>query len=282
MILKSRPMFRRWRVRHCYPQPVVDLVVSLLPAHGAAALSRLLDIPTSVIYRWRAKNRVGAAQPAGGASDAERLAALVARCAALGFRLDEASAVPRRAPERTPLAQTSASAGSPVSDATPPRRDVPDARREAEAPALRSRRYVFDAGKERSARGVRRRLEAVRQAVDTGYFADVDCPALAQMAQMSLHHFIRVFRDMVGMSPHRYLTRARVEAAKRLLRASSEPIDVIAVGVGFRSGASLNRAFKRIEGVSVSGYCQTVKHAAAPAVRRATASASNGASPVAG
>jgi transcriptional regulator GlxA family with amidase domain len=121
------------------------------------------------------------------------------------------------------------------------------------------RRYVFDACRERPERGVRSRMVAVREAVDTRYFLDVDCRTLAESARMSLHHFMRVFRDMFGMSPHQYLARARVEAAKRLLLASSEPIEVIAVGVGFRSGPCLNRAFKRIEGMSASNYCRMAR-----------------------
>jgi AraC family transcriptional regulator len=82
---------------------------------------------------------------------------------------------------------------------------------------------------------------------------------LADTAQMSRHHFIRMFNQMFGSTPHQCLIRARIEAAKRLLLASREPIEVIAAGVGFRSGQSLNRAFKQIEGESVSRFCQTAR-----------------------
>ncbi len=102
-------------------------------------------------------------------------------------------------------------------------------------------------------------MEIARQTVDTQYFLDLDCRTLAETAQMSLYHFIRMFGDMFGMSPHQYLMRVRVKAAKWLLLVSSAPIEVIAVGIGFRSGSSLNRAFKRIEGTSVSKYCKTLK-----------------------
>jgi AraC-like DNA-binding protein len=122
-----------------------------------------------------------------------------------------------------------------------------------------TQRYVFDACRQRPARAVRARMETVRRSIDTGYFLEVDCRTLAQTAGMSVHHFIRMFRDMFGLSPHQYVTHVRVAAAKRLLLSSVEPIDVIAVGVGFRSGPSLSRAFKRIEGSSVSRYCQTLK-----------------------
>jgi AraC-like DNA-binding protein len=271
-------MFRRWRVRHSYPRPVVELVVRLMPIHGAAVLSRQLDIPTSVIYRWRTRNRDCAALPGNPAVDAETLAALVARCEELGFRLagNTRATTDRACPSTVQRGSaTHASLGNSLHDtaraATTPLRNSGDcAGGQLDVPApessclpARSRatgqRYVFDACKERPVRGVRSRMEAVRQAIDTRYFLDVDCRTLAETARMSLHHFIRVFRDMFGMSPHQYLTRTRVEAAKRLLLASSEPIEVIALGVGFRSGPSLNRAFKRVEGASVSKYCQTAK-----------------------
>jgi len=273
-------MYRRWRVRHSYPKPVVDLVVRLLPLHGAATLSRLLDIPASVIYRWRGKDRGAVALTGSPVTDAEALATLVARCADLGFRLPGyARASAARPPAPIDAAQgktaTGLFPGRGVAEEGPPLRTcgdgaggqgglpevvvVPDRSGLSMRPPATGQRYVFDVSRERPERGVRSRMEAVRHAIDTRYFLDVDCRTLAEMAHMSLHHFMRVFRDMFGMSPHQYLTRARIGAAKRLLLASSEPLEVIAVGVGFRSGPCLNRAFKRLEGTSASRYCQTVK-----------------------
>ena len=277
-------MLRRWRVRHSYPKPIVELVVRLEPIHGAAALSRLLDIPTSVIYRWRTNNRDCVALPKHFAVDAETLATLVAHCEALGFHvapyanetngrarvsigtLQRKSAV--HASFNNSPHDTATEAATPplpiFSDGIDGRRgqlDAVDVPKPSHLP-VRSRatsRYVFDARRERPMRGVRSRMETVRQVVESQYFLDVDCRTLAEAARMSLHHFIRMFGDMFGTSPHQYLTRVRVEAAKRLLLATSEPIEVIAVGVGFRSGPCLNHAFKRIEGTSVSKYCKTLK-----------------------
>jgi AraC-like DNA-binding protein len=266
-------MYRRWRVRHSYPEPVVELAVRLIPVHGATTLSRLLDIPTSVIYRWRTKYRDRPAQTADPVADAQAVATLAARCEELGFRVP---GYMRAASGHVPASNDSPRAGSATSTPSGDGIDHRVDRRTAHAgeatnaagPAhaagrLRTagQRYVFDASRARPERGVRTRMEAVRQDVDARYFLDLDCRTLAESAGMSLHHFMRVFRDMFGMSPHQYLTRARVEAAKRLLLASSEPIEVIAVGVGFRSGPCLNRAFKRIEGRSASKYCQMAKKA---------------------
>lgn len=274
--------FRRWRVRHSYPKPVVELAVRLMPIHGVAAISRLLDIPMSVIYRWRTKNRDGTTLSANAAADAETLATLVAQCEEVVSRLggyaratNGRARPPMDALEResTHASLTNGLSGN-AEDVVPSRIlrdcaqrhsgqvDAPSAREPAPPQAHSgptAHRYVFDARKERPERGVRRRMEGVRRLLDTQYFLDIDCRTLAETAQMSLHHFIRVFGDMFGMSPYHYLMRARVEAAKRLLAASSEPIEVVAIGVGFRSGPHLNRAFKHIEGTSISDYCRTLK-----------------------
>ena len=271
--------FRRWRVRHSYPKPVLELAVQLMPVHGVAAISRLLDIPMSVIYRWRTKNRDCTPLPANGAGDAETLAALVARCEEVVSRLggyaratNGRGRAPMDALERaSTLASLAHGFSGNAEDVVPPldraerHSGQVDASTTRESTPLRAhpsamaRRYVFEARKERPERGVRRRMEAVRRVLDTQYFLDVDCRTLAETAQMSLHHFIRVFGDMFGISPYRYLMRARVEAAKRLLLASAEPIEVVAIGVGFRSGPQLNRAFKHVVGTSVSSYCRAPK-----------------------
>jgi hypothetical protein len=184
-------MFRRWRVRHSYPKPVVELVVRLIPIHGATALSRLLDIPTSVIYRWRAKHRVCVALPGNTTSDAQTLAMLAAQCEELGFRTGYARATNGRAgaaidarpckPAASPgnsLHDTAGDVVNPLlrmgSDSrdgqgggpdTQLFNDAADALR-ASRPPVRShaarQHYVFDACRERPVRGVRSRMEAVR------------------------------------------------------------------------------------------------------------------------
>lgn len=269
-------MHRRWRVRHSYPQPVVELVRLLLPLHAVREISGVLDIPMSVIYRWRALERDSGVASEGNVADATTISSAVARCHELGFRFTDRPAAANRPLWPSPLpaqplpevstsvrempGQMSDAAGH-VDDGTQARdtaRDVAELRSGLCAP---EQRYTFDARKERSTRRVRQRLEAARRMIDVEYFLEIDCRTLADAAQMSRHHFIRMFSHVFGSTPHQYLIHTRVEAAKRLLLASREPIEVIATGVGFRSGQSLNRAFKQTEGVSVSKFCSAVgKH----------------------
>ena len=257
-------MHRRWRVRHSYPKPVVELVGLLLPLRAVREISGLLDIPMSVIYRWRALKHVDAAASECCLADAQTIASAVARCNELGFRFAERLALPRHVPAQ-PLPQVS----TPVREASGQVPDaagrIDDGREPASAargaaelrcmPCTTQQHYTFDARKERSTRRVRQRLEAARRVIDEEYYLEIDCRMLADTARMSRHHFIRVFSQLFGSTPHQYLIHTRVQAAKRLLLASREPIEVIAAGVGFRSGQSLNRAFKQTEGVSVSKFC---------------------------
>ena len=266
-------MHRRWRVRHSYPQPVVELVRLLLPSHAVREISGRLDIPMSVIYRWRALERVNAVGSQNGLADPRAISSAVAHCHELGFHFAErpAAANPspwpsilpaQQLPEATTLVRETS---GQVSDAEQRGDDGAErAHASCDTAERRSRRctseqrYAFDARKERSTRRVRQRLEAARRMIDVEYFLEIDCRILADTAQMSRHHFIRMFSQLFGSTPHQYLIRTRVEAAKRLLLASREPIEVIAAGVGFRSGQSLNRAFKQTEGVSVSGFCGAI------------------------
>jgi AraC-like DNA-binding protein len=277
-------MHRRWRVRHCYPQPVVELVRLLLPLHPVREISGLLDIPKSVIYRWRALERVDGNGFGCSLPDTQTISSAVARCDEIGFRFADRPAAANRPlwPALLP-AQTLTEAPTPVHETSSPVSDViasvgdgaalPNAGRDSAemepGPCTTEQHYTFEAHKERSTRRVRQRLEAARRLIDAEYFLEIDCRMLADTAQMSRHHFIRMFSQLFGSTPHQYLIQTRVEAAKRLLLASREPIEVIAAGVGFQSGQSLNRAFKQTEGVSVSGFCSTIgKHAST--TRKAT------------
>jgi AraC-like DNA-binding protein len=273
-------MLRRWRVRYSYPISIVELVVQLEPIFGVAALSRLLDIPMSVMYRWRANYR-GSFAPLDPSDHVQMLKILHAHCDESGFRvaayayttsnaaraslhtlpcdlptqalLDKS---PQEAPRDPPeLWKPTVVVGVHAQQGEAVLSDRSGSRRISNL----ARRYVFDAQKERPACRVHKRMQSVRQTLDTQYFLDLDCRTLAEMARMSLHHFVRVFGDIFGISPHQYLCRVRVQAAKRLLLVSSEPIEVIAVGVGLRTSASLNHAFKRIEGTTLSKYCKTLK-----------------------
>jgi AraC-like DNA-binding protein len=66
---------------------------------------------------------------------------------------------------------------------------------------------------------------------------------LAHECRLSISHFAVAFRQSTGQSPHRWLMKRRVEAAKELLRASELALSAIALNCGFADQSHLTRVF---------------------------------------
>jgi transcriptional regulator GlxA family with amidase domain len=74
---------------------------------------------------------------------------------------------------------------------------------------------------------------------------DLSVPKLARRAGMSERNFARAFRREIGATPRSYVERARLEAARRALEETAEPIEAVATVAGFGTVESLERAFQR-------------------------------------
>ncbi len=77
---------------------------------------------------------------------------------------------------------------------------------------------------------------------------------IAAEVRLSVYHFVRVFRDATGETPHRHLTRLRIDHARRLLSDTNLPIARIAERCGFASPGALSTAFLGHVGVRPSAY----------------------------
>jgi AraC family transcriptional regulator len=71
---------------------------------------------------------------------------------------------------------------------------------------------------------------------------------------MSPYHFLRTFRQVIGMTPHQYILRARLHHAATRLRESTDPVSAIAFRAGFKDLATFNRRFRRLIGMTPSSY----------------------------
>jgi AraC family transcriptional regulator len=77
---------------------------------------------------------------------------------------------------------------------------------------------------------------------------------LASVACMSPAHFSRSFKAATGTAPHEYVSRQRLDLAKRLLLTSDRLLVDIAYTTGFSSQANFNRAFRKAVGTTPSAY----------------------------
>lgn len=85
---------------------------------------------------------------------------------------------------------------------------------------------------------------------------DLKLDELAAIAQISPYHFLRLFKQSLGATPHQYILQCRIEKAKLLLQQSQLSIAEIANQVGFCDQSHLTRCFKQSLGVTPKQFQQ--------------------------
>jgi transcriptional regulator of acetoin/glycerol metabolism len=73
---------------------------------------------------------------------------------------------------------------------------------------------------------------------------------LAALTGLSTDHFARAFHRSVGVPPHTYLLRRRLEHVEHMLRETHAPLSEIALATGFSDQSHLARHFRRWAGMS--------------------------------
>jgi transcriptional regulator GlxA family with amidase domain len=107
-----------------------------------------------------------------------------------------------------------------------------------------------------------RRLRQVMLWVLDNPSADLSTAALARRANVSVRSLHRHFLAEAGTTPAKYVERARVEAAQRLLTTTDRSLDEVALACGFGTSVSMHRAFARRLGVSPSAYRKLTRRSA--------------------
>ena len=98
------------------------------------------------------------------------------------------------------------------------------------------------------------KLTRVMEYIEAHIGDDLSLHDIATALAMSSGHFAHAFRQTVGMPPHRYVLRRRMERAKGLLRNSDLPITQIAQQIGCSSPSSFSFLFHRATGVTPRSY----------------------------
>ncbi|MGH8373004.1 MAG: GlxA family transcriptional regulator [Gammaproteobacteria bacterium] len=92
---------------------------------------------------------------------------------------------------------------------------------------------------------------------------ELSVPRLSARAAMSERNFARRFTAGVGMTPAQYVSRARLEAARRKLEENNLQISQVARHCGFGTEETMRRTFIAELGVSPSDYRERFRSAAA-------------------
>jgi transcriptional regulator GlxA family with amidase domain len=88
-------------------------------------------------------------------------------------------------------------------------------------------------------------LREIQRMVLENVAGDHSVEAMAARAHMSPRHFARAFRAETGVTPARHVERVRLEAARRRLEDTSEPVAAIAAHCGFGTAETMRRVFLR-------------------------------------
>ncbi|WP_249998569.1 AraC family transcriptional regulator [Actinoplanes sp. M2I2] len=83
---------------------------------------------------------------------------------------------------------------------------------------------------------------------------EVRLDELAALVNISKFHFLRTFRKATGLTPHRYLTRLRLQHAAGLLRNSRLSVQQVAMTCGYTSASRFAAAFRQEYGVAPASY----------------------------
>ena len=90
--------------------------------------------------------------------------------------------------------------------------------------------------------------------LENNFREPVSIARLASMVALSERTFLRRFKKATGDTPTEYLQSTRIEAARRLLEKTAEPVEIITCEVGYEDTSSFRRLFKLHTGLTPTAY----------------------------
>lgn len=102
-------------------------------------------------------------------------------------------------------------------------------------------------------------VNKVQSYMQKHYETEITLDYLAKECAVSKFYIIRLFRDLLGMTPHQYLLNVRIGQAKLFLMSTAETVSDIGEKVGFSNCSSFIAAFKKITGTTPMNFRKTSK-----------------------
>jgi AraC family transcriptional regulator len=95
-------------------------------------------------------------------------------------------------------------------------------------------------------------IETARDYILTNFKENISLQQLAAHCFVSPFHFSRIFKTIINLSPHQYLSSVRLTHAKVLLIETNAPVADIAYDCGFNSPEHFVTAFKQFYNINPS------------------------------
>src|ERR1700744_5583115 len=98
-----------------------------------------------------------------------------------------------------------------------------------------------------------KRIVQAKLFIDDHYAQKIAIADISDEAFFSKFHFIRLFKEIYGKTPHQYLTYVRISNATELLRRGSS-IGEACHMVGFETLSAFSSLFKRQNGLTPTAF----------------------------
>ena len=99
-----------------------------------------------------------------------------------------------------------------------------------------------------------KRISTARDWMEANFAADISLEDIGAVSAMNSQHFLRMFKQVYGVTPHQFLIDLKLRKAKELLESSGLTINEICQAIGFESVFSFSVLFKRRFGVAPSVF----------------------------
>ncbi|MEM9807346.1 MAG: AraC family transcriptional regulator [Cyanobacteria bacterium P01_D01_bin.56] len=101
------------------------------------------------------------------------------------------------------------------------------------------------------------RLSTVLDYIEAHLTEDISLSELSLQAGLSKFHFSRLFKQSIGLTPHKYLVKRRIERATQWLK-QGQSISQVAYQLGFSDQSHFTRTFKQVKGKTPRQYLKSI------------------------
>lgn len=97
-------------------------------------------------------------------------------------------------------------------------------------------------------------IEPVINYINLNFTKDIELETLSNLVNVTPQHLCKVFKRKLSMRPFEYITRCRIQQAKKLLLSSNMTIKDICTSVGYKDTSYFCATFKKYETLSPSQF----------------------------
>ncbi|MDD3278693.1 MAG: AraC family transcriptional regulator [Lachnospiraceae bacterium] len=97
-------------------------------------------------------------------------------------------------------------------------------------------------------------IEETVSYINEHFVEELSVNTLARQAMLSPYHFIRIFKEETGFTPHEYLINIRLNTAKYMLKTTRDSVKNICYNCGFSNESVFCTSFKKNVGMTPAAY----------------------------